>query len=57
MFKTEKAAKSILILQKNGDGVKPPKQALLVNLPKLSNANEMNRILTEIDKWFQENKF
>lgn len=56
MFKTKSAAKSILVLQKKGEGIKPPKQALLVNLPSLSKRQEMDKILTEIDKWFQENK-
>jgi site-specific DNA-methyltransferase (adenine-specific) len=56
MFKNKAAAKSILILQKQGDGVKPPKQAMLVDLPSLSNAVEMDKILTRIEQWFQENK-
>jgi len=56
MFKSKSSAKSILILQKKGEGVKPPNQALLVNLPTLSNAFEMEKILTKIEKWFQENK-
>lgn len=56
MFKNKNAAKSILILQKQGVDVHPPKQALLVNLPKLSNAIEMDKILTKIEEWFQQNK-
>ncbi|MDQ1144750.1 site-specific DNA-methyltransferase (adenine-specific) [Bacillus sp. SORGH_AS 510] len=56
MFKNKHAAKSIFILQKKGDGVLPPKQALLVNLPSLSKQQEMDRILSQIEKWFQENK-
>jgi site-specific DNA-methyltransferase (adenine-specific) len=56
MFKNKQAAKSILVLQKKGDGVKPPKQALLVDLPSLSKVAEVDKILTKIDKWFQENK-
>jgi site-specific DNA-methyltransferase (adenine-specific) len=56
MFKNKDAAKSILVLQKKGEGVDPPKQALLVNLPSLSNAVEMDKILSKIEKWFQENK-
>ncbi|MEO2074739.1 MAG: class I SAM-dependent methyltransferase [Bacillus sp. (in: firmicutes)] len=56
MFKNKQAAKSIFILQKKGEGVQPPKQALLVNLPSLSKQQEMDRILSQIEKWFQENK-
>ncbi|MGN7176452.1 class I SAM-dependent methyltransferase [Cytobacillus sp. SAFR-174] len=56
MFKNEKAAKSIFILQKKGEGVTPPKQALLVNLPSLSKTAEAEKILKKIDVWFKENK-
>ncbi|MGJ7912832.1 class I SAM-dependent methyltransferase [Neobacillus sp. LXY-1] len=56
MFKNKNSAKSILVLQKKGEKVQPPKQALLVNLPSLSNRNEMDKILLQIEKWFQENK-
>lgn len=56
MFKNKQAAKSILVLQKKGEGVKPPKQALLVDLPSLSKVAEVDKILTKIDRWFQENK-
>jgi site-specific DNA-methyltransferase (adenine-specific) len=53
LFKQESSAKSIFILQKKGEGVVPPKEALLVDLPKFSNKEAMNRIMTEINKWFQ----
>ncbi|MFD0827284.1 class I SAM-dependent methyltransferase [Neobacillus sp. M.A.Huq-85] len=56
MFKNKSTAKSILVLQKKGEEVQPPKQALLVNLPSLSNAAEMDKILLKMDKWFQDNK-
>lgn len=56
MFKNKDAAKSILILQKKGEGIAAPKQALLANLPNLSSAIEMDNILKKIDKWFQDNK-
>ncbi len=56
MFKNKNSAKSILILQKKGEDVLPPKQALLVELPSLSNAVEMDKILSKMEKWFQENK-
>ncbi|KON86748.1 hypothetical protein AF332_08030 [Sporosarcina globispora] len=56
MFKNEKAAKSIFILQKKGEGVTPPKQALLVNMPSLSKTAEVEKILKKIDVWFKESK-
>jgi site-specific DNA-methyltransferase (adenine-specific) len=56
MFKNKNAAKSILILQKKGEGVKPPMQALLVDLPSLSSTKGMDTILSGMEKWFQENK-
>ncbi|MEH7122804.1 class I SAM-dependent methyltransferase [Bacillus sp. JJ1503] len=56
LFKNEKAAKSIFILQKKGEGVKPPKQVLLANLPSLSKTNEVEKILLKIDGWYKENK-
>lgn len=56
MFKNKNAAKSILILQKKGEGIVAPKQALLANLPSLSSAIEMDNILKKINKWFQDNK-
>lgn len=56
MFNNKNAAKSILILQKKGEGIAAPKQALLANLPNLSSVVEMDNILRKIDKWFQDNK-
>ncbi|AZU63612.1 class I SAM-dependent methyltransferase [Neobacillus mesonae] len=56
MFKNKNAAKSIFVVQKKGEGVKPPNQALLVDLPSLSNKFEMDKILIKIEKWFKENK-
>ncbi|MEC1155013.1 class I SAM-dependent methyltransferase [Cytobacillus horneckiae] len=56
LFKNEQAAKSIFIIQKKGKEVKPPKQALLVNLPSLSKANEVDKILKQVSGWIKENK-
>ena len=56
MFKNEQSAKSIFIVQKKGADVAIPKQALLVNLPKLSNKEAMQGILQRIDSWFQTEK-
>jgi site-specific DNA-methyltransferase (adenine-specific) len=56
MFNNKNAAKSILILQKKGENINPPKEALLVNLPSLSSAQAMDKILTQIQEWISENK-
>lgn len=56
MFKNEKSAKSILILQKKGPQTLPPKNVLLVNLPSLTKAAEVEKILGKIDEWIIENK-
>lgn len=56
LFKNKNAAKSIFILQKKGEDVKPPKQVLLVNLPSLSKTAEVEKILGKIDGWYKENK-
>lgn len=56
MFKTKQSAKSILILQKKGEHVVPPKQALLVNLPSISKVKSIENILAQIDDWVKENK-
>ncbi|PLR98273.1 class I SAM-dependent methyltransferase [Bacillus sp. T33-2] len=56
LFKSEHAAKSILIAQKKGENIKAPKQALLAQLPKLSNGPAMENIIQKIDTWIAENK-
>lgn len=56
MFKNKSAAKSIIIMQKKGDNVKAPKEALLVNMPSLSSVEGMEKILKKIENWFQNNK-
>ncbi|MFE8704240.1 class I SAM-dependent methyltransferase [Cytobacillus sp. FJAT-54145] len=56
MFKNEKSAKSILILQKKGEEAQAPKQVLLASLPSLSKATAVEKILQQIDEWMIENK-
>jgi site-specific DNA-methyltransferase (adenine-specific) len=53
MFKNKKAGKSILIMQKKGENVQPPKQALLVQLPSLSSAAVTEKLLGKMDEWFK----
>lgn len=57
MFKSKQIAKSIFILQKKGDQVTAPKQALLVDLPSLSDSTAIGSILKKIDQWIAVNKY
>lgn len=56
MFKKEQHAKSIFMLQKKGEGVKPPAQVLLANLPSFSNRRAIEETIGQIDAWFQKEK-
>ncbi|HDR8185446.1 TPA: class I SAM-dependent methyltransferase [Bacillus thuringiensis] len=56
MFKNEKNAKSIFVLQKKGPSVTMPKQALLVELPKFSNMKAMENIMDQLNTWFATDK-
>lgn len=56
LFKNESAAKSVLIIQKKKEDLQPPKNALLVQLPKLSDAPAMQNILKQMDEWFKTEK-
>lgn len=53
MFKDERYAKSLLMLQKLGEGVKRPKQALLVELPSFMDVHAVANIVKQIDEWFK----
>ena len=56
MFKSQAAAKSILILQKKKEGIEAPKKALLVQLPKLSDFEATRSVMQQMDDWFKEEK-
>lgn len=56
MFKSEKSAKSILILQKKMPGIKAPGEVLLAALPKLSNKAALDHMVGRMEAWFRENK-
>lgn len=56
MFKNEKNAKSIFVLQKKGQDVIMPKQALLVELPKFSNMKAMENMMEQLNTWFATHK-
>ncbi|WP_458412222.1 class I SAM-dependent methyltransferase [Schinkia sp. CFF1] len=55
MFKNNRHAKSIFIIRKNGEGVHPPKQALLADLPSFSKKEAMSGMIKNIDAWFKDN--
>lgn len=54
MFKSDKHGKSIFILQKKDKDIKPPKQALLAQLPSFKDVKAMDNILTQINNWFSQ---
>lgn len=56
LFKNKEAAKSILVLQKKGEGVVAPKQILLGNIPSFSNVAGMEKVLGQVETWMKENK-
>lgn len=51
-FKSAKNVKSILVLQKKGQGTDGPKQPLLVNMPSFKNTKGMEDILDQMNTWF-----
>ncbi|MFC3040126.1 class I SAM-dependent methyltransferase [Virgibacillus xinjiangensis] len=53
-FKSEKQIKSILLLQKKGNGAEAPKQPLLAQVPSFKNANAMADILGKMNQWFAQ---
>lgn len=54
-FKSEKNVKSILILQKKGEGTQALKQPLLAKLPSFKNTQAMEDILEQMNTWFDQN--
>ncbi|MFC7373374.1 class I SAM-dependent methyltransferase [Fictibacillus iocasae] len=53
LFKSEAHAKSILLLQKIGEDMVKPKQAMLVKLPPFSNKEALNNVMKQMDDWFK----
>lgn len=50
LFKT--SPKSILIIRKKGQDVRPLKDFLLVDLPSFNELEEMNQTINKMDQWF-----
>ena len=53
LFKSSVHAKSILILQKNGEDAIKPKQAMLAQLPSFSNKNGLGNVMDQMNEWFK----
>lgn len=53
LFKSSVHAKSILILQKDGEGAIKPKQAMLAQLPSFSNKSGLGNVMEQINEWFK----
>lgn len=57
MFTSEQFGKSIWMLQKKGEGVKQPNQALLAELPSFSRYEALLDMTKQIDKWLKDQGF
>jgi site-specific DNA-methyltransferase (adenine-specific) len=55
MFKNQDAAKSILVLRKQDQGIVEPKQALLAELPSFSRESALADMMRKISSWFDDN--
>lgn len=55
-FSSKNNVKSILILQKKGEGTEAPKQPLLVDMPSLTNVAAMEDITVKMNEWFDNYK-
>jgi len=53
MFKA--MGKSILILQKRGEDVRPIRKALLAEIPSFQDPHAVNEAIARMDAWFKEN--
>ncbi|WP_100402104.1 class I SAM-dependent methyltransferase [Bacillus sp. FJAT-42315] len=56
LFKNKQAAKNILILQKQAEDARPPKQVFLANLPSMKDPKAMQSIMMKMNQWFKESK-
>ncbi|MGN9864229.1 class I SAM-dependent methyltransferase [Bacillus swezeyi] len=56
IFKDEAHAKSILVLQKQGEQAKAPKQVLLAQVPSFSNKEAMLKMTAKLDNWLRHEK-
>jgi site-specific DNA-methyltransferase (adenine-specific) len=52
LFRNQMAARSVLLMQKQGDGAEKPEQVLLAEVPSFSSLEGMRRFMQEMDDWF-----
>ncbi len=55
LFTNEASQKSMMILQKPGDGIMPVKEVLLAQLKSLKDPKEIKGFFDQFEKWQQEN--
>ncbi|WP_017186439.1 class I SAM-dependent methyltransferase [Alkalibacillus haloalkaliphilus] len=56
MFKDEKFSRSILVLQKKGEGTRDPKKVMLAQLPSFKDVHATNNVIKQIDQWFKNDR-
>ncbi len=54
LFKKQQLSKSIFVLQKKGENVKPVKDVLLAKVPTLSNPDALEQFFARVRKWKKE---
>ncbi|WP_236690410.1 class I SAM-dependent methyltransferase [Guptibacillus hwajinpoensis] len=54
LFANESQAKSILVVQKNGEHTLKPKQVMMAKLPSFSNREAMLNMMSQINGWFSQ---
>ena len=56
MFKNHELGKSLFIIQRNGENIKPIGEVLVAQLPSFNDKERFGQILNRIDYWIKENK-
>lgn len=54
IFKSDKQAKSLFVLQKKGENTKAPKETLLAQLPSFKDQKATQSIVSKMNDWFKE---
>lgn len=56
LFKTHELGKSLFVIQKQGDLVKPVNEVLVAQLPNLNDPTKFSQMLTRVEDWITINK-
>jgi len=56
LFQATDEGKSLFVIQKQGEGVKPVAEMLMAQLPSLSDQEKFPKMLVRIEGWIQQNK-